>query len=168
MPPAPANKRAASILVYPFLKRYQPHRCIYQPYYYRLSVSSLLFLLSLLLSSKIMEPSSSKPEDAEQPLLQPSPIRVLVQTLTHLVPSDGLEMSGNNTHLDKLTSILNRICRYHWNCDFDPSVFRWYTYGDEFGYSNRRCFFLLDYGSSTNDDEVPILSYEWTGESLYV
>ena len=115
-----------------------------------------------------MEPSSSKPEDAEQPLLQPSPIRVLVQTLTHLVPSDGLEMSGNNTHLDKLTSILNRICRYHWNCDFDPSVFRWYTYGDEFGYSNRRCFFLLDYGSSTNDDEVPILSYEWTGESLYV
>lgn len=44
---------------------------------------------------------------------------------------------------------------------------RWNAYGDEFGYNHRLCFFLVDYGSSSDDDEVPILSYEWTGESLY-
>lgn len=114
-----------------------------------------------------MEPNSSKPEDAEQPLLQPCPVRVLVQTLTHLVPSDGV-IKRHNPHVDKLLSILNRICRNTWNCGFDPDVFRWYTYGDEFGYNNRRCFFLVDYGSTSNDDEVPVLCYEWTGEVLYV
>ncbi|RJE25272.1 hypothetical protein PHISCL_02422 [Aspergillus sclerotialis] len=38
--------------------------------------------------------------------------------------------------------------------------------GAQFGLNNKRCFFLVDYSESENDDEVPVLYYEWTGESL--
>jgi hypothetical protein len=87
------------------------------------------------------------------------PIRVLVQTLTHLVPGDG--------NYERSMFILNRICQHHWNCDFQSSKFRWAAYNDQFSFNNRRCFFLVDYGESEDDGSVPILSYEWTGESLY-
>ncbi|KAE8414051.1 hypothetical protein BDV36DRAFT_266426, partial [Aspergillus pseudocaelatus] len=36
-----------------------------------------------------------------------------------------------------------------------------YPYNDQFALNNRRCFFLVDYGESQNDDDVPVLSYEW-------
>ncbi|PYH35348.1 uncharacterized protein BO87DRAFT_415036 [Aspergillus neoniger CBS 115656] len=73
--------------------------------------------------------------------LTPSPMRVLVQTLTHLVPSDNLIANG---------------------------LQRWYSYGDEFGYNNRVCFFLLDYGTAPNgnDEEVPIQCFTWDGEKF--
>ncbi len=43
---------------------------------------------------------------------------------------------------------------------------RWSVYGARFGYDNRRCYFLVDYGRSHTDDHVPVLWYQWTGESL--
>ena len=64
--------------------------------------------------------------------------------------------------------MFNRVCQHVWNCEFDEDVHRWYTCGDNFGYNNRRCFFLVDYGTSANDDGVPVLCYDWTGETLYV
>lgn len=63
-------------------------------------------------------------------------------------------------------SILNRVCQYHWNCDFSVPRFRWASHNGQFALNNRRCFFLVDYGESQNDDEVPVLCYEWTGETL--
>lgn len=96
---------------------------------------------------------------------QPSPLRVLVQTLTHLVPSDGV--SPDNPWFDKTISMVNRICGYHWNCRLEPGI-RWYGYDTDFGYNNRLCFFLVDCGKADNDADVPILCYKWTGESLYV
>lgn len=86
------------------------------------------------------------------------PVRILVQTLTHLVPG------GDN--FERVDFILNRICQDHWNCDFQCPKFRWASYNDQFALNNRRCFFLVDYGESGDDDDVPVLSYDWTGESL--
>ncbi|KND87594.1 hypothetical protein TOPH_07718 [Tolypocladium ophioglossoides CBS 100239] len=40
------------------------------------------------------------------------------------------------------------------------------SYNDRFALDNQRCFFLVDYGNSQNDEDVPILFYEWTGESF--
>jgi hypothetical protein len=113
-----------------------------------------------------MDSTSSKSKDPEPLLLQQSPVRILVQTLTHLVPADGVGPE-NDPYSDKLFSMFDRICKYQWNCKFDPEVLRWYSYGDEFGYNDRLCFFLIDYGSSSNDEDVPILCYKWTGELLY-
>ncbi|KAL5356803.1 hypothetical protein BJX96DRAFT_171945 [Aspergillus floccosus] len=53
----------------------------------------------------------------------------------------------------------------YWSFD-PPSLHRWYTYDYDFGYNSRWCFFLLDYGISTNDDDVPVLCYEWTVEGF--
>ena len=87
------------------------------------------------------------------------PVRILVQTLTHLVPESN--------DLSKTMFIINRICQLHWQCDYNYKEHRWSSYNGRFALKNRRCFFLLDTGESLNDDDVPILSYEWTGESLY-
>ncbi|GKZ31581.1 hypothetical protein AbraIFM66950_000156 [Aspergillus brasiliensis] len=101
------------------------------------------------------------------PALSPSPIRILVQTLTHLVPSTD-QASDKNIYDDKLFTMLDRICQHIWNCDFDGDVHRWYTYGDEFGYSHRMCFFLIDYGTAPDGDDskVPIVCYEWDGSNF--
>lgn len=108
------------------------------------------------------------PQSPDQPLLQPSPVRVLVQTLTHLVPSDRvIYKPERNIGGDKLWSMYHRICQHQWGCEFQPDVHRWYSYGDDqFGYNNRPCFFLIDYGTAEDDENVPILPYEWTGEEL--
>ncbi|KAK6838761.1 hypothetical protein RU639_000378 [Aspergillus parasiticus] len=105
------------------------------------------------------------PEDPGLPPLHASPVRILVQTLTHLVPSDGVA-GDEDPYSDRLISMLDRICKHTWNVEFEPGAFRWYTYGDEFGYNNRPCFFLVDYGNASNDDDVPVISYEWTGEEF--
>ena len=97
--------------------------------------------------------TASKTEWSPEP-----PVRILVQTLTHLVP-------GNDS-FERTDLILNRICQHHWNCDFSAPKFRWASYNTQFAINNRRCFFLIDYGESQNDDDVPVLSYEWTGDTL--
>ncbi|KAB8266997.1 hypothetical protein BDV30DRAFT_220996 [Aspergillus minisclerotigenes] len=112
-----------------------------------------------------MESASDIPADTKPALRQPHPVRILVHTLTHLVPSDGV-VTNKDLYGDKLISMLDRICKHAWGCEFQPGVHRWNTYGDEFGYNIRPCFFLLDYGSSDNDEDVPIVCYEWTGGSL--
>ncbi|GKZ32819.1 hypothetical protein AbraIFM66950_002452 [Aspergillus brasiliensis] len=100
-------------------------------------------------------------------ILHPSPLRILVQTLTHLVPSDNLIANGE-PYGDKLLSMLDRTCKHVWDFPYEPGLQRWYSYGDEFGYNNRVCFFLLDYGTAPNgnDEEVPIRCFTWDGEKF--
>ncbi|KAI0117881.1 hypothetical protein GGR51DRAFT_500435 [Nemania sp. FL0031] len=87
------------------------------------------------------------------------PKRILVRTKTHLVPGDDY---GARCYF-----MLDRICQHHWNRDFVFGEDRWNSYGTEFGYDNRTCYFLVDHGrSASNDDDVTVLWYEWTGESL--
>ena len=78
--------------------------------------------------------------------------------MTHLVP-------GGNSE-ERTANILNRICQHHWECGFHSSKFRRAAYNDYFAFDNRQCFFLVDYGESENDEDVPILPYEWSGETL--
>ncbi|XP_044715475.1 uncharacterized protein HRG_11054 [Hirsutella rhossiliensis] len=81
--------------------------------------------------------------------------RILVQGPT-LDPIWFQEMA---TMSDPCMSILNRTCQHPWNCDFEVPKFRWASYNDQFALNNRRCFFLIDFGQSGNDD-VPVLAYE--------
>ncbi|KAK2596414.1 hypothetical protein N8I77_013305 [Diaporthe amygdali] len=104
--------------------------------------------------------SQSSEKDAKKDAT--GPMRVLVQTRTHLVPGDG--------HSKKVLSMLHRICLHQWGRNFNPYEDRSNTYGDEFGYNDRLCFFLVDHGESPtgSDDpaEVPMTVYEWDGKSL--
>ena len=86
------------------------------------------------------------------------PIRILVQTKTHLVPGDE--------YAERVDRMRNLICQHHWNRDFDWNQDRWNVYGADFGFDDRNCYFLVDHGESPTDP--PILWYSWTGESLLV
>ncbi|EGY23785.1 uncharacterized protein VDAG_05223 [Verticillium dahliae VdLs.17] len=76
-------------------------------------------------------------------------------------------MSSQATSIIKNASLYYLICQHHWNRDFDPERDRWSAYGARFGYPNRRCYILLDYGQSA-DNEVPVLWYEWMGKSFNI
>lgn len=94
--------------------------------------------------------------ESNPPLQHPGPVRILVQTVTNLVPG--------NDYGQRVEYIRNLICQHHWNRDFDWNKDRWNVYGDQFGYENRKCYFLVDHGEST--ENPPILWYQWTGKSL--
>ncbi|CAH0047125.1 unnamed protein product [Clonostachys solani] len=88
-------------------------------------------------------------------------VRILLQTVTHLVP-------GSERH-EKLDFVLNIVCQHHWQRDFDFEQERWSSYRDDFGLDKRRCFFLIDhhgYDHTIQEEQVPVIWYEWTGESL--
>ena len=110
----------------------------------------------------IMEAVINAPEDTAPHLEKTSrgPIRILVETKTHLVP-------GEDWH-GKCLYMLDVICQYHWNRQDIPKQDRWSVYGAEFGYTDRPCYFLVDHGQSSKDDDVPLLRYQWTGEALLV
>ncbi|KAM6482526.1 hypothetical protein HDV62DRAFT_45828 [Trichoderma sp. SZMC 28011] len=95
-------------------------------------------------------------EQSNPPPQYPGPVRILVQTVTSLVPG--------NDWWQRIVYIRNIICQYHWNRDFDWDKDRWNSYGDDFGYDNRNCYFLIDHGESAEDP--PILRYKWTGKTL--
>lgn len=100
-------------------------------------------------------PSSSAPGPVEAT----GPIRILVQTETHLVPGD--------LYPEKIELMRNIICQHHWNRDYDRHRDRCYVHGGEFGYSHRVCYFLVDSGSTLSATEnPPILWYRWMGDSL--
>ncbi|RDW93707.1 uncharacterized protein DSM5745_01029 [Aspergillus mulundensis] len=108
----------------------------------------------------------SQPTNPSPNPLNPSPVRILVQTLTHLVPSDKkIWKPERNPGSDKVISMLHRMCQHVWGCAFDPERYhRWYTYGEEhLGYNSRACFFLIDTGTAEDDEQVPVLAFEWTG-----
>ena len=86
------------------------------------------------------------------------PIRILVQTKTHLVPG--------NDYFEKKLFILDATSNRHLNRNYIPEKDRHYTRGAQFGYPDHRCYFLLDHGQASNDDEVPVMGYEWTGNTL--
>ena len=93
------------------------------------------------------------------PLNPEPPVRVLVQTLTHLVPGDG--------NVERSEFLLNKMCQHHWGCDFDVPRFRWASTTAMSSLSTTDVVSSsLTTANLENDDDVPILCYEWTGESL--
>ncbi|KAK2589910.1 hypothetical protein QQS21_012412 [Conoideocrella luteorostrata] len=98
-----------------------------------------------------------KKEEQEEPM---TPVRILVITATHLVPGDG--------YLGKTNFIRNVISQQHWNRASDFRRDRFTSYNAQFGFDNRTCYFLVDHGENPggNDDDIPVLWYRWTGDSL--
>ncbi|RMJ15869.1 hypothetical protein CDV36_004475 [Fusarium kuroshium] len=88
-------------------------------------------------------------------------VRILLQSVTHLVPGSDRG--------EKLDFVQNTVCQHHWQRDFDRSQERWYSRGDYFGLKNRKCYFIIDHHGQDHtieEEEVPVLWYKWTGESL--
>lgn len=87
------------------------------------------------------------------------PLRILVETKTHLVPGQWFA--------DKMDNILNLICQYHWNRDLDRKSERWNAHDNYFGYRDRTCYFVVDHFHGDPASQQPtILWYKWTGECL--
>ncbi|PWY65491.1 hypothetical protein BO83DRAFT_381430 [Aspergillus eucalypticola CBS 122712] len=51
-------------------------------------------------------------------------MRVLVQTLTHLVPSDNL-IANSEPYGDSVFSMLDRTYNHVWDYPFEPGLQRW-------------------------------------------
>lgn len=85
------------------------------------------------------------------------PKRILLQTKTHLVPGSDFD--------EKLFFMLDLICHYHWGRNFDCEQDRYYTHGCRFLYPNRTCYFVVDNGVATSDDDedVEVLWYLYRG-----
>ncbi|KAI0399362.1 hypothetical protein F4802DRAFT_590067 [Xylaria palmicola] len=116
--------------------------------------------------SEMASDSSSSPEP-EPVLAVPDPVRILVETSTHLVPG--------RLHGERVQRMRNVICQYHWRRDFDDGKDRCYVYGlggkgpggGGGGGQPRVCFFMVDSGETASRNEnPPILRYRWTGEDL--
>lgn len=105
----------------------------------------------------VMETNTSNPE-SRAPDVGEAPTRVLVQTKTHLVPGDGYHK--------RCLFMLDLICQRTWSRDFDPKQHRWNVRGALFGYDNHPCYFLVDHGQSSNDEDITVLWYHWDGKSL--
>lgn len=105
--------------------------------------------------------TANAPNPAIPTLDEDAPVRIVVQTKTHLVPGKDF--------YERQDFMLNLICQRHWNRDmqYGPHGDRWDLYGGMFGYHNRSCFFLVDHGTADDDDAVPVLRYHWTGKFLY-
>ncbi|KAI8945687.1 hypothetical protein F4801DRAFT_112631 [Xylaria longipes] len=112
--------------------------------------------------------SSSSPEP-EPVLGVPDPVRILVETATHLVPGQ--------LYSERIEHMRNVICRHHWGRGFDGERDRCYVYGlgggdrsdsrSGQGQRGRVCFFLVDSGqTSSRNENPPVLRYRWTGTKL--
>ncbi|PYI09858.1 hypothetical protein BO78DRAFT_427193 [Aspergillus sclerotiicarbonarius CBS 121057] len=123
-------------------------------------------------------PASSETlsDDLESPIVtHPNPeppVRILLQSLVHSAPGLASYTLSPEENKNRTSYMFNKICQYHWNCDSSSPEFRCHSFTD--GPSgkdgllapDRREFFLVDYGTSENEDDVPVLSYELVGESL--
>ncbi|KAJ4412492.1 hypothetical protein N0V82_008761 [Gnomoniopsis sp. IMI 355080] len=94
---------------------------------------------------------------------RPEPMRVLVRTLTHLVP--GADAN------EKFMSMCHRISKHQWGYEFSPIDTNVIIQGGEFGYNSRPCWFLLDHGEhptgSHDPSLVPMKVYHWDGENFH-
>ncbi|CAG9945118.1 unnamed protein product [Clonostachys rosea f. rosea IK726] len=89
-------------------------------------------------------------------------MRVLLQTVTHLVPGD--------VYGDRITFIQNTLCRHFFKRDFDHAQKCLFPFHDDFGLNNVKCFVLLDHHGHdhTTQEENPAVFVwmKWTGQSL--
>jgi hypothetical protein len=120
-------------------------------------LSSFLFNYCPRNSSSAMDATESQDAEGIAARLT-GPVRIVVQTATHLVPGDA--------YFGKCEFMRNKICQAHWKYDWDYRQHRWAVYGSDFAFANRRCYFVIDHGQSTDEDDVQVLFYEWTGEDL--
>lgn len=107
--------------------------------------------------------SATRPRGSTPGQVPPGPVRILVQTRTHLVPGD--------VYGEKIEYMRNMICQHAWNRNYIRGPDRWNCYGADFGYPDRTCYFLVDHGMTAEhgqppSENPPVLWYRWTGDSL--
>lgn len=128
---------------------------IYDPNYARFPVP--FNELTKQVQNLILEQRAIKPRPE-----RPDPMRVLVRTLTHLVPGASAE--------EKIRSMCHRISKHQWEYEFSSIDSNVNFQGFEFGYNNRPCWFLMDHGvhpeGSHDPSQVPMKVYNWDGEQL--
>lgn len=114
-----------------------------------------------------MQPAPARRADAarkgETGNTAPSPVRILVQTYTHLVPGEARP--------DKLKFLRNTIATQVLKTTYNKSTDFMQAYDDLFAVPGRQCFFLYDHaatpvGDDVADDAIPLLWYRWTGDKL--
>jgi hypothetical protein len=88
------------------------------------------------------------------------PERIVVKAKARYVPGDEFE--------ERCKLMKNLICQEILGRDFDGFQNRFYVYRGYFSFPDRSCFFLLDCGYTTTDDNVPISLYKWDGKSMFV
>lgn len=93
------------------------------------------------------------------------PVRILVQTKTHLVPGDKSTDSW-----ERIERMVKLICHLVWQRDFDKLRERKWLYGCEFAFDNRPCWFLIDHHGPDPEPipDPPVVWYTWTGTDLSV
>ncbi|KAF5008061.1 hypothetical protein FDECE_5644 [Fusarium decemcellulare] len=75
------------------------------------------------------DPTPASGDPSSQLAERTAPVRILVQTATHLVPGD--------LYPERLQRMQDIIYQYHWNRDFDHRQDRFYAHGAEFGHDHR-------------------------------
>ncbi len=94
-----------------------------------------------------------------------SPVRILVQTQTHLVPGDRFTEFG-----ERYDAMVDLICRHVWQRAYDKFRERVWTYHTHFALDNVECWFLIDHhGPDPSPPPEPqIIWHRWTGTELFV
>lgn len=98
-----------------------------------------------------------------------APMRVLVQTLTNLVPT----LDDKSDIGAQIIAMADRICQHQWGSGFDRATTALHHDGCEFEFKNRPCYVLLDRGDHPDGpggdpSKVVMKVYDWDGKNLYV
>ena len=93
------------------------------------------------------------------------PVRVLVQTKTHLVPGDK-----SIIFMRRIDRMVDLICQRVWQRDYDLRRERKWMHGGEFAIDNRPVWFLIDHHGPdpVPIPDPPVVWYTWTGTDLLV
>ncbi|KAK3292990.1 uncharacterized protein B0H64DRAFT_403257 [Chaetomium fimeti] len=94
-----------------------------------------------------------------------SPVRVLVQTQTHLVPGDKTTHFG-----ERYDAMVSLICQHVWQREYDQFRERDWSYHCHFAVDNVECWFLIDHHGPdpTPPPDPPLIWYRWTGTKFMI
>ncbi|KAH6843404.1 hypothetical protein B0I37DRAFT_346917 [Chaetomium sp. MPI-CAGE-AT-0009] len=115
-----------------------------------------------------LDPTSTSAETAaaaSNPSDLDNPVRVLVQTQTHLVPGDKSTDFG-----ERYKAMLDLICQHVWQRGYDKFRERDWVYRAHFALDNVECWFLVDHHGPdpSPPQDPPIVWYRWTGSELFL
>ncbi|KAK4234786.1 hypothetical protein C8A03DRAFT_46963 [Achaetomium macrosporum] len=108
----------------------------------------------------VVDPTSTEAAAAANTSDLDSPVRVLVQTQTHLVPGDRSTEFG-----ERYDAMVNLICQHVWQREYDKFRERVWNYHCHFALDNVECWFLVDHHGPdpSPPPDPPIVWYRWTG-----
>lgn len=113
----------------------------------------------------IVDPTSTEVTAAANTDDLDTPVRILVQTQTHLVPGNRSTEFG-----ERYGAMVNLICQHVWQRGYDKFRERVWTYHCYFALDDIECWFLIDHHGPDPSPplEPPIVWYRWTGTELFV